>query len=242
MRLRFPSEASPHEVNVFEECIRRYSRVAVSSFLELVCGGSPRLPELVRHGCTYVGIDVNDAMLAYARSKLPGSEKAAFLRADMCDFRLGTKAQFAFVGLGSLFATSNDQLISHFHSVADALDVGGLHLLDWCVHFGPMESAAETWTITQGRITVNAEVQSRIVDPIRQLFEEAIELSAIDDGRPCTCTNFASLRVIYPQEFPLFIECCTDFEFVGWWNDWDLDEPLAAGSKVNRPIVLLRRR
>jgi len=35
----------------------------------------------------------------------------------------------------------------------------------------------------------------------------------------------------------------TDFEFVGWWYDWDLDKPIVDGTiKVTRPVVLLRRK
>ena len=32
------------------------------------------------------------------------------------------------------------------------------------------------------------------------------------------------------------------FEFVGWWNDWNLDQPLGATTDaIYRPITLLRR-
>jgi SAM-dependent methyltransferase len=33
----------------------------------------------------------------------------------------------------------------------------------------------------------------------------------------------------------------TDFEFVGWWNNWDLTQPLGEIQKISRPITILRR-
>ncbi len=231
-----------HEVDVFQDCIRRHSLVPVSTFLEVACGNSPHLLELVSRGFRYVGIDLSDPMLAYAKSKLPDSNKVLLLKADMRDFRVDGNAQFAFVALGSLFTTSTEQLTSHFRSVGAVLEPGGLYLLDWCVQFGAMGSGGETWTIRQGEMTVDTEVRGQIVDPVQQLFEETIKLNVTDHGKSYTCSNSTRFRAIYPQEFLLFVKYCTDFEFVGWWNDWDLDRPLEAGGKINRPIVLLRRK
>ena len=39
-----------HEVDVIEECIHRYSRIPVKRVLEIACGPSPNLKELVQRG------------------------------------------------------------------------------------------------------------------------------------------------------------------------------------------------
>ena len=57
------------EVDVFEELIRHYSGVPVKRMLELASGVSPHLTELARRGYGYTGIDINPAMIAYAREK-----------------------------------------------------------------------------------------------------------------------------------------------------------------------------
>jgi SAM-dependent methyltransferase len=136
-----------HEVDVFEECIRRYAGVRVESFLERGCGNAPHMPELVKRGYRYIGLDINDAMLAYARSKASDTGNATFLKADMCNFRVEQTAQFAFVSLGSLFAPSTTDLVQHFRSVGDAIQSGGLYLLDWCVQFSPLVNRKETWVL-----------------------------------------------------------------------------------------------
>lgn len=36
-----------------------------------------------------------------------------------------------------------------------------------------------------------------------------------------------------------------EWEFAGWWNNWNLDQPIGRRTKpdrIDRPIVLLRRR
>jgi len=58
-----------HEVNVIEECIHRYSRIPVKRVLEIACGPSPNLKELVQRGYEYTGIDINQSMVNYIRKK-----------------------------------------------------------------------------------------------------------------------------------------------------------------------------
>ncbi len=74
-----------------------------------------------------------------------------------------------------------------------------------------------------------------------QTFEEAMVFEVDDDGRQLTISGSDLKRVVYAQEFLRFVSERPDFEFVGWWNDWDLSQPVEQARKVNRPIVLLRR-
>jgi hypothetical protein len=48
-------------------------------------------------------------------------------------------------------------------------------------------------------------------------------------------------KVIFPQEFLLLIEKTKIFEFVGWWNNWDIDKPIEKAKKFKRPLILVRR-
>ncbi|MBM3243053.1 class I SAM-dependent methyltransferase [Candidatus Poribacteria bacterium] len=72
------------EVDVFEECFRRYSKIPVRRVLELASGNSPHLEELARRGYEYIGIDINEGMLAYAQHKAEVlGIPATFIKADM---------------------------------------------------------------------------------------------------------------------------------------------------------------
>lgn len=232
----------PHEVDVFEESIRRHSKVPVHTFLELGCGSAPHMPELLKRGYGYIGLDIKGAMLAHAQSKVPPASSVTLFRADMCHFTIDQPAQFAFVALGSLFAPSTADLLNHFRCVAQAIEHGGLYLLDWCVQFAPVGAGNETWTRERGDIRVQTTVSWRTVDPIEQLSEETIDIDVKDGDVLSECSTSCTFRVMFPQEFLLLVHRCTDFQFVGWWNDWNLNQPLKPGIKINRPIVLLMRR
>jgi SAM-dependent methyltransferase len=232
----------PHEVDVFEECIRRHARVPVHTVLELACGNSPHMPELLNRGYRYVGLDLNDQMLAYGRRKAAASEQVTLVKADMCHFDLRESAEFAFVALGSLYAQTTKDLLAHFSSVARVVPTGGLYLLDWCVYFGALSGTQESWETEQQGIHVKATVSGQIVDPVEQLYEETITLDVTEDGRSTRYGGTDAKRIVHPQEFLLLVRYCTDFEFVGWWNDWSLDDPLPGAKPINRPIVLLRRK
>ena len=158
-----------HEVDIFEECIKSYARVPVHTFLELACGNSPHMTELVARNYRYIGLDLNDHMVNYSRGKVTDPGKASIIKGDMCRFDLPETVEFAFVALGSLYAQSTDDLLSHFESVARVLPSGGLYLLDWCVYFSSMQGLEESWEIERQGIKVKTTVRGRIVEPVEQL-------------------------------------------------------------------------
>ena len=233
------------EVDTFESCIERYAELPVRSILELGSGNSPHLEELLKRGYAYTGLDLSQAMLEYSAQKasaLPG--QGNFVRADMTGFSLVGASDFAFIALGSLSARNTADVLSHFRSVARALNMGGLYLLDWCVHFAPFSERTESWTMEQDGITVTTQWSERYVDAVEQLVEETLTLEVVEDGAVFHLSETAVNRVIFPQEFLQLVECIREFEFVGWWNNWDLEKPLSEvkdPQRISRPIALLRR-
>ncbi|MEW6185232.1 MAG: class I SAM-dependent methyltransferase [Thermodesulfobacteriota bacterium] len=232
----------PQEVDVFEECIRRYARVPVKTFLELACGNGPHLNELIHRNYRYIGLDLNEHMLEFTRRKISNPNQATLSKGDLCRFTLKESAEFAFIALGSLFAKNTADLIDHFRSVAGAISPGGLYLLDWCVYFSSRYEVEEKWEIEQDEILVQTTVNGKIVDPVEQIYEEAITLEVTDNRPKSTYKGVDYKRIIYPQEFLLMVEHKTEFEFIGWWNNWNLGDPLPSPNPITRPIVLLRRR
>lgn len=232
----------PAEVNVFAALIKQYSRIPVSSVLELGCGPAPHLAELARRGYTYVGLDLSRPMLAYARKKADTIQTPAkFHVASMLDFRLDEPVDFAFILLGSLYARNTTELLSHFDAVGRALKRGGLYLLDWCVHFAPATERTESWEMSRDDIKVKATYQVKPINPVEQTVEEIITLEAEDAGAPVALREVLVRRDIYPQEFLLLMASRSNFEFVGWWNNWDLTQPLDGTQTINRPIIVVRK-
>jgi len=232
------------EVDVFEACIRRFSRIPVKSVLELGCGTAPHLEELSRRGYHYHGLDIKEVMLEYVKQKARSIDaEIKLVNGNMIDFDLETKVDFAFMLLGSLFVKDNSELVDHFNSVARVLKKGGLYLLDWCIEFDQLKLSAggESWEIERNGIHVKTTVSWKVVNPVNQTVEETIALDVDDHGVRQTLGQKDVRKLVYPQEFLYFISNNEHFEFVGWWNNWDLSQPLEAADKINRPISLVRR-
>jgi hypothetical protein len=79
------------------------------------------------------------------------------------------------------------------------------------------------------------------MDPVEQIIEEKFTLEVEDEGTKKVFRDTSLLRQIYPQEFLMFVAARSDFEFLGWWNNWDLGQPLDGKQEIGRPIVILRK-
>lgn len=230
------------EANVLEDVIRRLSAIDVKRILEVACGNCPHMPELVSRGYAFVGIDLNRTMLAFAREKTAGLEGSIdLIEADLVHFDLDAPVDFACVMLGSLYVTNTPDLVSHFDSMGRALRPSGLYLLDWCVDFDPNMDVSDAWEIDRDGVHLRVTFFTQRVNRVEQTFEETATIEVEDHGRTTELLHRAVRRAIYPQEFLAFIEARPDFEFVGWWNDWNLDTPIDGLSATNRPITVVRR-
>lgn len=234
----------PAEVDLFEQCFKRFSHIPVRSVLELGCGNTPHLEEFVKRGYRYHGLDLSQAMLDYSREKASriGGE-VDLIQADMVDFSLETPVDFAFIMLGTLSVKSTAQLVTHFDCVARSLNKGGLYLLDWCVQFDPpwATEGGTSWEMERDQIKVKTHVRWELISRVEQTFKEIITLEVDDHGKAVSLIDKDVKRAVFPQEFLCFISNSKHFEFVGWWNNWDLGQSLEESDKADRPIVLIRR-
>jgi hypothetical protein len=170
------------------------------------------------------------------------------LHQDMTDFTLPERVDFAFVLLGSLYARDTQQLLHHFRCVANVLNDGALYFLDWCVEFAGLSEKSNAWVIEKGYCKVETEYRTQNADPVSRTFEEMITLKVQDgDKSGCEFSEKSIRRALFPQKF-LMVTKDTGFEFIGWWNNWNLNEPLTAetlrakSDMIVRPIILIRKK
>jgi SAM-dependent methyltransferase len=235
----------PKEVSFMRRCIEHYSRINVRWVFEVACGFAPHAEELANVGYRYLGLDNNRNMLDYAVSKWRHLDpRPEFLEGDMTSFEAPREVDFAFVMLGSLYLNGLKDMTSHFDSLARCLKPGGLYFLDWCVQFEDPLKYANNNAVTyeRGGISVESKFNIRLVDQAEQMYEEIWTLDVNDRGRRRKLQMIERNRAIAPNEFLAFVRNRSDFEFVGWWKDWDLEQPITETSAVIRPVALLRRR
>lgn len=232
------------EVDVLEDCIRRFSKVPVKRVLELGCGNCPHTLALCGRGYSYIGIDLNPQMLEFSRRKTqPIRDKVQLMRADMNRFELDEPVDFVFIQVGSLFVTDDESIRSHFDSVANALRPGGLYFLDGCITFSEDLAGPDgiTWELERDGIKVRTNVSWTAVNRARQLFNEKHTFDVDDNGKTVHVESTTLRRAIYPQEFLRIVDRHPAFEFVGWWHLWDLERPLDNIESPDRAIALIRR-
>lgn len=234
------------QVDNFERIIDRFGRRKARRFLDIACGPSLQLREIARRGYEAVGLDLCPEMLAYLREKA-GEEglKMETVKADMCNFKLKKKVDFAFIMMGSINVESNDRFLAHLDSVAACLKKGGLYFiqnmgLDWT------KDIKQGWTMERDGIAVTASYECHFKDVLSQTDTEKITLDVDDHGKRKRLCQEEDLKFIFPQEFKTLLKLNGKFEFIGWWkgncNTWHLDQPLEKAKDLSDNMVLLRRK
>jgi len=240
------------QVDCFEEIIKRFSRIRVKRFLDIACGPSLQLREIARRGYQAVGLDKSEEMLQYLRRKAEEEGlKIETIQADMTNFRLDRKADFAFIMMGSFAFKSNEDMLKHLNSVAASLESGGLYLIqnfgvNWVVDW--TKPQMQTWEMERDGIKVRTTYETIVKNIIDQIVTEKITLEVDDHGRKGIFTHKEDIKLVFPQEFKLLIRINKKFEFLGWWkgtvDEWYLDQPLekAEDSNLNINMILLKKK
>jgi len=117
------------------------------------------------------------------------------------------------------------------------LPPGGLYLLDSVVWFQLFGGRRRGWTRRHDGVTVRMRYRAEIVDAIAQTYDECVTLDVDDHGTAHRIEGRVPTKFFFPQEFLCLVEA-SRFEFVGWFNAFDLAAPV---TPQGRHIVILRR-
>ena len=232
------------EADFLDETIKRYSKIPVRNIFEVACGNAPHAGELTSKSYSYHGLDNNRNMLDYATYKWKDLQpKIHLIEADMKDFRYHIKQDFAYVMLGSLYLNSTEEISSHFDSMNQLLNKGGLYFLDWCIQFGdPLQhNNKNRFVVKKDELEIDSTFNIRLIDEPNQMYEEIWTIHVNDRGRHKNFEMIERNKAILPEEFLQFISERDDFEFAGWWKDWDFGKPIDVYEELVRPMALVRK-
>ncbi len=231
------------EVDFFQQCIKKFSKIKVRKVLEIGCGPSPYLFELAKRGYTFTGLDESKKMLEYSVEKAENfGVKMKTIHADMRNFETTYRFDFAFCMLGSIAMESNEDFLSHLASMSKCLKRGSLYLIDAvpCTH-GP-QLGREEWTVQRNGLTVNVTWEENPLDLDKQMTLERITVTVKEGEEIKVLREERPNKFLLLQEFLGLIEKNGKFEFIGRYNNFDLNQPLEQATKINRPITILRKK
>ena len=231
------------QIDLFETFVKKFSIIQVKTFLDIGCGPSLQLREIAKRGYSAVGLDTSSRMLQYLKQKAK-EERIAIttVRGDMHNFKLTKKADCAFILMGTVsYMKSNSNFLSHLDVVANALNKGGLYIienlrLDWTSRhlFKKQE-----WIMKRGDTQIKTTYMIRQKDVLKQMLEETMVLNVNDNGKRKTLKEKVDTKIIFPQEFVELVKMNGKFEFLGWFERNTI-KPLKKASMNN--ITLLRRK
>lgn len=131
---------------------------------EPACGSGRLLRALARRGATVYGCDLEPAMLAYARTRMPKDWKGRLVTRDMRDpgglARAGS-IDLAFNLINSVRHLESDAALrDHFRGVTRLLRPGGIYVVGISLsRYGQEAPTEDLWTGTRGRCRVDQLVQ-----------------------------------------------------------------------------------
>jgi SAM-dependent methyltransferase len=231
------------QVDLFEDFIKKYSEIKVKRFLDIGCGPSLQLREIAKRGYEAVGLDSSPEMLEYLNKRAEEeSLRIKTVKADLTDFKLEKKVDFAFIMMGTIsYVDSNYEFLAHLDSVADSLKKGGLYLienfrLDWA---DKDFFSSESWTIEKDGIQVKTTYDIQLKDALKQRVRETMRLDVNDHGRKPVFEEIVDTKMIFPQEFLTLVQLNGKFEFIGWFER-DRMERLKKANMDN--ITILRKK
>jgi hypothetical protein len=227
------------EVDFIETAIQRYSRIPVQTILELASGNSPHMEELSRRGYSYVGLELNEAMIAYARSRISHLKTSAdVVKGDMSNFSLTAPFDCALVFLGSFYIRADKELENHLKCVAMTLRAGGLYILDAAVSYFPEDMRKQTWEESSGGVTVHVTYDPQWMNREERLMKAKLKLDIEEFGKTRSIEH-SEIRKIYSiGEFRKVLERTERWQLVHSCSDFDIQ---IAPKATRRNITILRR-
>jgi len=240
------------ECNFLEWCYRKHSKIEkknkVKSFLELGCGPAQHTREFARRGWRAVALDLSDDMIAFAKeeSKREGLTIETIV-GDMTNFVLKKRVHLAATLMESIsHLVTNEQMISHFKSVAKSLTPGGIYVIEAAhpIFFFP-DDEANTWTTKEGDTEVevtfglptdpyNSITQQWLVTSVMKIRQKGEKEIVVESKSP--------FRWYLAQELKALIELSGVFDAYWFYGSMNYTPPfeLDDNEKSETMVIVLR--
>lgn len=236
------------QVNFCLDAYERFNGHSASSVLDIACGPGYYAQGFARAGLRAVGLDLSTEMLNFGRelSAQQGLD-VDFVEADMSNFKLDMPVDIVVTMFDAIdLLISDDGAINHFRSVADNLTPGGLYILE---QTHPLRS--NSYNI--GRFNWQGERDGVDVEfvwganfPVNDLITACADIEMemhVNDHGNCFVIHDQTIeRTRTIQELRLIAERISgDLKVVGYYGDFNLNQPLDASSGSVNMITVMQK-
>ncbi len=191
----------PQEVDFLLEIAGTYLGRKVASTIELACGPGYHVREMARRGLVAAGLDLEPKMVSYTRGLAQKENLTCdVIEGDMRSFTCDRKYDLAYCVMASFAQLqTNQDILDHFHCVADLLVDGGIYIISTAhprdFFAEGLESAKINWTMTRDYVTVETSWGGD-----KQLFDPLTEIDDIVVSFTVT-TPLGTTRYEFPDRY-----------------------------------------
>lgn len=218
------------------------------SFLELACGPGRHAREMAKRGWISAALDLSPEMAEFA--SLEAEQEGLNVKsivADMTKFNTRKKYFLAATLMESIsHLTTNEQMISHFRSVAKNLVPGGIYVIE-ATH--PMfyfpDDEANKWTCKDGntKVEITFGVPSDKFNSVTQIWDITTKMS-IWEGKELVrvSESISPVRFYLAQEMKLLIEAAGVFDkYLMYGSMYNIPaKPLDTSEESDAMVIVLR--
>ena len=216
------------ECDVIETLFHRYSKIPVSTILDLGCGTGSHAFALSSRGYDVVGIDRSEGMLAVAQQRLSNEKgKVRFQQGDIRTIDPGQQFDAALIMFAVLgYQVENNDVLSALQTARRNLKPGGLLLFD--IWYGPAvlrERPSDRVKVIPTKTGKILRVASGGLDVAHHTCDVRFRLWKLVEGQVVTeIEETHRMRYFFPLELSLFLSC-SGFHLIrlGAFTDFDRD-------------------
>jgi SAM-dependent methyltransferase len=228
----------------------RYGVKNPRSVAEMGCGPAHHLRELSRRGLRAYGIDVNPAMLRYARRLCErAAVRVSLQRADMRDFTLAKPVDLMTCLFDSFsHCTTDADGVAALQCAARGLKQGGLLVIELShpadFFRGNSKRTSNRWTQRYGHAVLRTRFTTTCLDAIRETYVASMRVDAsFGNGYKARRIVDRQLHRIWLRSSIAHVAAANrEFDVVGWHGDLRPQAPLDMSSDAWRMVAVLRRR
>ncbi len=237
------------EVGFLVTLIKKYSKIKVSSVLDIACGSGIQIVELAKLGFKVAGLDSSPKMIEELKRNMRTKPNfIAAYREDMSSFTLPRKFDSCICMLNSLeILIKNKQFISHFESVAKCLKPGGVYIIEldnpaFILSLPSPGAGIKEYRkgIKRGEIEIDVVYRRFPFDLLRFVEKNELILNINDKGKKLRIVDDSPVRRLTPSDINLFVKLNKKFELVTLLGGFDFNTTINNKSS-KKMIVVLRR-